>query len=433
MSDLLPENPPTPANGYAVDSTMEMTAALWNYILGSIHERLAAREELEADFEALIAEGTSAALTMVQENVAPQLAALQDSIAASQSAIEEMMSGTAPNAARLGNQLPGYYLAPANFSVSATVKALLGAADAIGVHDAIGTGVLLASLVSLTGTQQIVGHKRFTSNGPIATPSGAATMLEAYSTSGANAAMIAFHRAGAHAVYFGLDTDNELKFGGWSRGANAYKIWHEANFNPSSYMPLGGGALSPGAIIQYHAEVGEKVRLYGGSYGVGVQSGELTLWGSISAALRFRQGGLTGTILGELTTSGFKLPSAAPTDNLHATSKQFVEQYVNPRAAKAWVNFNGTGTVAIRAAHNVSSITDLGAGTYQMNFASPMPNANYCALAQSVTQGTGVQLQYQATMNDYQTTSVTVRTAQSGTNSHSVVDNEIVCVAIFGG
>ncbi len=428
MSDLLPDNPPTPENGYAVDSAMEMTAALWNHILSSIHERLAAREELEADFEALIAEGTSAALTMVQENVAPQLAALQDSIAASQAAIEEMMSGTAPNAARLGNQLPDYYLAPANFSVSATVKALLAAADAIGVHDVIGTGVLLASLVSLTGTQQIVGHKRFTSNGPIATPSGAATMLEAYSTSGANAAMIAFHRAGAHAVYFGLDTDNELKFGGWSRGANAYKIWHEANFNPSSYMPLGGGALSPGAIIQYHAEVGEKVRLYGGSYGVGVQSGELTLWGSISAALRFRQGGLTGTILGELTTSGFKLPSAAPTDNLHATSKQ----YVDARGAKAWVNFNGTETVAIRSAHNVSSITDLGVGIYQVNFATPMANANYCALAQSV-RSTTAQIQYQATVNDYLTTSLTVRTAADGTTSHSPTDNIVVCVAVFGG
>ncbi len=45
--------------------------------------------------------------------------------------------------------------------------------------------------------------------------------------------------------------------------------------------------------------------------------------------------------------------------------------------AKAWVNFNGTGTVAIRASGNVSSITDNGAGTYTVNFTSAMPDANY--------------------------------------------------------
>lgn len=45
--------------------------------------------------------------------------------------------------------------------------------------------------------------------------------------------------------------------------------------------------------------------------------------------------------------------------------------------AKAWVNFNGTGTVAIRRAFNVSSITDLGTGQYMVNFATAMPDVNY--------------------------------------------------------
>ena len=44
---------------------------------------------------------------------------------------------------------------------------------------------------------------------------------------------------------------------------------------------------------------------------------------------------------------------------------------------KAWVNFNGTGTVAIRAAGNVSSITDNGTGDYTVNFTTAMPDANY--------------------------------------------------------
>ncbi len=46
-------------------------------------------------------------------------------------------------------------------------------------------------------------------------------------------------------------------------------------------------------------------------------------------------------------------------------------------SAKAWVNFNGTGTVAIRAAFNVSSITDNGVGDYTVNFTTAMPDANY--------------------------------------------------------
>jgi hypothetical protein len=44
---------------------------------------------------------------------------------------------------------------------------------------------------------------------------------------------------------------------------------------------------------------------------------------------------------------------------------------------RAWVNFNGTGTVAIRASGNVTSITDNGTGDYTVNFTNAMPNANY--------------------------------------------------------
>jgi hypothetical protein len=44
---------------------------------------------------------------------------------------------------------------------------------------------------------------------------------------------------------------------------------------------------------------------------------------------------------------------------------------------RAWVNFNGTGTVAIRASFNVSSITDNGTGNYTVNFTNALPDANY--------------------------------------------------------
>jgi len=48
---------------------------------------------------------------------------------------------------------------------------------------------------------------------------------------------------------------------------------------------------------------------------------------------------------------------------------------------RAWVNFNGTGTVAIRDSGNVSSITDQSTGDYTINFTTAMPDANYCFTA----------------------------------------------------
>jgi hypothetical protein len=49
--------------------------------------------------------------------------------------------------------------------------------------------------------------------------------------------------------------------------------------------------------------------------------------------------------------------------------------------AKAWVNFNGTGTVAIRASFNVSSITDNGTGDYTVNYTNALTDANYAIIA----------------------------------------------------
>lgn len=56
----------------------------------------------------------------------------------------------------------------------------------------------------------------------------------------------------------------------------------------------------------------------------------------------------------------------------------------------AWVNFNGTGTVAIRDSENVSSITDNGTGDYAINFAVAMANSDYAFAGHaSSTTGSG--------------------------------------------
>lgn len=66
-----------------------------------------------------------------------------------------------------------------------------------------------------------------------------------------------------------------------------------------------------------------------------------------------------------------------------AGSKSVPVDTVVDGSAKAWVNFNGTGTVAIRASFNVTSITDNGTGDYTVNFTTAMPNTNYAITAQN--------------------------------------------------
>jgi hypothetical protein len=73
---------------------------------------------------------------------------------------------------------------------------------------------------------------------------------------------------------------------------------------------------------------------------------------------------------------------------------------------RAWVNFNGTGTVAIRDSGNVSSITDLGVGEFRINFTNPYSNASYAASASSAS--TVASSDTFANAYSYATSSVTV-------------------------
>jgi len=62
----------------------------------------------------------------------------------------------------------------------------------------------------------------------------------------------------------------------------------------------------------------------------------------------------------------------------HSTAGSLDTSYVVNCSAKAWVNFNGTGTVAIRDSLSVSGVTDNGTGDYTVTVSSAFGNANYC-------------------------------------------------------
>ena len=97
---------------------------------------------------------------------------------------------------------------------------------------------------------------------------------------------------------------------------------------------------------------------------------------------------------------------------------------------RAWVNFNGTGTVAIRASGNVTSITDNGVGDYTVNFTTAMPDANYSVSATSdrLTSGTNGGIFNVLTSTTPTTSAVRLITFQV---SVGVYDPTYANVAIF--
>ena len=117
-------------------------------------------------------------------------------------------------------------------------------------------------------------------------------------------------------------------------------------------------------------------------------SGNLNLLSGTTTVLALTATGIAVT--GTLTSSGV----------LSATSPTFVTPVIDSATVatvsgtaplymcRAWVNFNGTGTVAIRASGNVSSITDVGTGDYTVNFTTAMPDANYSAVGSVIGPAT---------------------------------------------
>ena len=101
--------------------------------------------------------------------------------------------------------------------------------------------------------------------------------------------------------------------------------------------------------------------------------------------------------------------------------------------AKAWVNFNGTGTVAIRASFNVSSITDNGTGDYTVNFTTALADANYSTCIISGGNGASAASVPRTGELYSATTPTTSSTCRIWTKNNNVgaEDSPYVNVAIF--
>jgi hypothetical protein len=100
----------------------------------------------------------------------------------------------------------------------------------------------------------------------------------------------------------------------------------------------------------------------------------------------------------------------------------------NSATCRAWVNFNGTGTPAIRADFNVSSIGDVGPGQFTVNFSNAMPDANYSTTTS--IEITVASSSYAVPLLSNQV-SGSVRINAFGANTLGTPDPTLVCVAVF--
>ena len=153
-----------------------------------------------------------------------------------------------------------------------------------------------------------------------------------------------------------------------------------------------------------------------------------TIAGSINAAGLFNNT-LTSTAADQaLTAAQGKVLQDTKLDKTAITASGSAPMYV----CRAWVNFNGTGTVAIRSSGNVSSITDNGTGDYTVNFTSALQDANYAWIGSVQGDATGyARSAFSNTADVNTTTSFKVKTGYSSGGSSALQDFPTVSVVVF--
>jgi hypothetical protein len=140
---------------------------------------------------------------------------------------------------------------------------------------------------------------------------------------------------------------------------------------------------------------------------------------------------LTGTPTAPTATAGTNTTQIATTAMVHSaiTNDLHVTGTAPMYACRAWANFDGTNTLAIRASGNVSSITDNGVGNYTVNFTTSMPDANYAGVT---TTGGDTSAASSGTVGwCYSYTTSSLHIGVTDNNNDTSYDNSNINVAIF--
>jgi hypothetical protein len=203
--------------------------------------------------------------------------------------------------------------------------------------------------------------------------------------------------------------------------------------------PIAGGTFTGPVTVPntftVKAATGTSLPLINFSRSDGTLAGAV-FWDYATSLLKIRGYNTAGTtVLSEITlgtdgAAAFQYNAANVVTTAQTTGVIAATGSAPMYACRAWVNFQGSGTVTVRGSGNVSSITDNGAGDYTINFTTAMPDVNYAAVFGMVVNNTtspvvvGENLAYSRT-----TSAIRVNVQNFATGS--LIDWSVVQVAIF--
>ena len=197
-----------------------------------------------------------------------------------------------------------------------------------------------------------------------------------------------------------------------------------------------------GAILELTATRGSDVNSYtilqsGDGVGSvvfgGADGNEFVVAASINAQVDGTPGDndMPGRLVFNTTADG----ASSPTERMRIDSSGnllFNSGYGSVATAygcRAWVNFNGTGTVAIRGSGNVSSITDNAAGIYTVNFTTAMTDTNYAVTLGARPASSGTNGRSLIAGTTYSTSAVQIQFINAADTAY--LDPDVYCVAVF--
>lgn len=206
------------------------------------------------------------------------------------------------------------------------------------------------------------------------------------------------------------------------------------NAGPGYFYAAPGAANSPGSGIVFGQTRGASgtagksqscidisTRV---AYKRAYNGGSWSAWSSVidSATLA------TETVTGVAKVATQALTNAGVDDATIVTPKKLKAAFPAGNRVKAWCNFNGTGTPAIRSASGFSSVIDNGVGDYTLMFTTPESDANYAAVASGTTTSAPITGISCVGVYARTTTSVSISTSASAT---SRTDFANIDVAVF--
>ena len=234
-------------------------------------------------------------------------------------------------------------------------------ASIVVAGDTSGTVTLAAPAVSGTTTLTLP-----TTSGTIVTTSGAQTIEFADGS------------ASAPSITNSGDTNTGMFFP--AADTIAFAEGGTESMRIDSSGNVGIGTSSPVNIAGYTIQTINNASNGGGVY---LQSNGTTIGRILNTATDCFVGGVSASSGLVLQSGGVVRMNIDSSGNFSAVIPSG-NTYYPAFWCRAWVNFNGTGVVAIRASGNVTSITDNGVGNYTVNFTTAMPDANYAACTSAI-------------------------------------------------